>query len=143
MALVAKRNRDRVLEPPGANFLRTTVTLAELNAGKVLLEAHGTARLEVLGFQVIARGGAAAALTALRLITTESTPVVIASVAQASLTQNALNSEVTAGTTLGAGWLTPLTAGAGFKVDKTGSAATTATSFDVVVTYRIASGLSG
>ena len=118
---------------------RQRVTLAQLNAGFTLLPALAGVAYRMVDCQVISVGGAAAALTTADIKGVQATSTVkLAAVAQAQLTQSAVNRPGVTGTTV-------LADGASFAVcdtntaitcGVTGSAATTATAFDVQFDYE-------
>lgn len=122
---------------PGAvQAVHNVVTLAEVNAGKTIIAAVAGKTIIVWYFRALSTG-AFAALTDIRLSDTAGTPVDVATLAQAQLTNGAIltshgGTGVTIGT-LGAA----LTAAAGLQVRKTGSTATTATSITFDVLYSI------
>lgn len=102
-----------------------TVTLAELNAGKVLLPALSHIQYKVHSFRWEQTVAALAALTDARIGSTETSPVLIATLAQAQLTLGAvLTDGKETGVTIGAGLGEPLTKGYGVQAYKTGSTAT-------------------
>lgn len=72
------------------------------------------------------------AVTDLRLQTTDATPVVVATFAQAQLTSGAVLSPMSTGVTLGAGFCVKLTPGIGLVLIKTGSAATGSFTLDLI-----------
>jgi hypothetical protein len=113
-----------------------TASLAELNAGKVLLaDAAGVTLTPV---RILVKStGAFADGTSIELTDNNGTPVVIASFAQAQLTDGAVLLENSTGVTLGAGFLTALTAGKGLKASATGTF-TGGTSITFVVEYTAA-----
>ena len=118
---------------------RFTVTLAQVNAGHIIIPVSNTVRkMRVVNFVAIPNG-AFAALTLIRLITTDSTPVVIATFAQAQLTDDAVLVPGATGVVLEAGFQVDGAAGQGVKVDKTGSAGTTATDIKFEITYQFSS----
>lgn len=119
--------------------LVNSVSLAELNAGKTLLAAVAGKTITVLDWAIVARGGAATAATAVTLSDTAGSPILIATVAVAGLTEDAVvkPSTLTHVTDGAAGIGRGLTADKGITVEKTGSDMTTATSFDVVIMYAV------
>lgn len=118
-------------------FVLVTVTLAELNAGKVLVTGVSGKTITPLDFKMTVSGTFATGTSA-ELEDTNGTPVVVASVAAAGLGDGAVINETEANTTVGAGYLAPLTAGAGLTMTKTGSDFTGGTSITVRVLYTIA-----
>lgn len=122
-----------------AHQLVNSVSLAELNAGKTLLAAVAGKTITVLDWAIIARGGAATAATAVTLSDTAGSPVLIATVAIAGLTEDAVvkPNTLTHVTDGAAGIGRGLTADKGITIEQTGSDMTTATSFDVVIIYAV------
>lgn len=112
-----------------------TVTLAEVNAGKTIIPARVGNQLHILNFTVKSTG-AFAALTSILIQDTADTPIVVATLAQAQLTDGAILFPGETGVTLGAGFYSALTRGKGLQVIKSGSAGTTATNIIVTVTYK-------
>lgn len=138
-ALISGVNR---LLYPGINYIAESVLLADVNAGKNIIDNNGAYILRVMDGYMVARGGAMGALTLARVVTDEGTPVVIFTGAQANLTEDNFLEPGVTGFARGAGWKADLAAGAGIDVDKTGSAGTTATELEVGVAYQILNGLS-
>ena len=127
---------------PQMRVLRQRVTLAQVNAGLVLLPAIAGRKYRLLDARIIAIGGAAAAGTTVDITGVQSSSTVkLVSFAQASLTQSTVLYPGLAGVTV-------LADGASFalndvntaiSISKTGSAFTTATNFDVVLVYTLES----
>lgn len=119
--------------------LRTRVTIAEINAGVTLLAAQAGYKYRLIRAAIIAIGGAAAAVTTVDIIGTQTTAVKLAAFAQASLTQSTQLVSGASGSTIladGASYVandvnTAITAG------KTGSSVTTATHFDIDLLYEV------
>jgi hypothetical protein len=115
-------------------------TIAEINAGLVLMPAVAGQRYRINDVSMIAIGGAVAAATAVVVTGTQSTSIVnLLSVAVAALTQSAL-------VRAGAANATILANGASFQqcdantaisIAKTGSNITTATHVDVQIDYTL------
>lgn len=114
------------------------LTLAQVNAGTVILPAVTGQTFKLQHVVLQALGGATAGCTAVQVTDTAGTPIVGISAAVAALTQNTIVSEYTP-TTVTVTTIAPnaLTASKGIQVIKTGSACTTATSFNVIVQYTI------
>lgn len=112
-----------------------TFTLAEINAGTAVIPAIPGQRIQVVNFMLETKGANMAGLTALVLQSTDATPVNVASVALAALTQDAVIFPHTTNVTLGAGFEGALNAGAGLQIAKTGSNGTGATGVVVRVDY--------
>jgi len=112
-----------------------TVTLAQVNAGLEIIPARAGNQIQIINFKVKSTG-AWAALTSILIQDTADTPVVVATLAQAQLTDGAILVPGSTGVTLGAGFYGPLTRGKALKVVKDGSAGTTATNIIIQVTYK-------
>jgi predicted RecA/RadA family phage recombinase len=121
--------------------LRTRVTLAQLNAGLTLLPAVAGYKYRLIDVTLIAIGGAATAATAVRITGVQSaSTVALISAAVAALTQSTVVKPNTANVTVladGASFNQNDAAGA-IAIDKTGSAMTTLTHVDVILTYELA-----
>ncbi len=113
-----------------------TVTLAELNAGKVLIPAVAGRVLKPVDF-FIRFNGAFTTATDIRLSDTADSPVDIVTIAIAQATNGAVHTRSKGTNTLGAGFLANLTAGKGIQIRKTGSDAEGGTDILVQITYRI------
>lgn len=114
-----------------------TVTLAELNAGKTILADLAGRTVKPVAFTITVSGDFTTG-TSIEIEDTNGTPIVIASVAQAGLTDGAVIKEDETNTTVGAGFLGSLTAGKGIAVTKTGSDFAGGTSITVKVDYYLA-----
>lgn len=112
--------------------LLASATLAEINAGKVLLAGASGITLTVLDVKAVV-DGSFAACTSVGLQDTEASPVSIASLAVAALTDGAVLNEASSNVTMGAGYLGALTEGEGIEVVNVGDPATTGTG----ITFRI------
>jgi len=123
--------------PKAAILLPVTVTLAEANAGKVLLPDAAGVTLTPVDFSVQVTGVWATG-TSLDLTDTNGAAVNIASIAVAALTNGAFIRPNSANVTLGAGFLGPLTASKGIKAGVTGAAMTGGTKVKVTVWYTAA-----
>jgi predicted RecA/RadA family phage recombinase len=117
--------------------IRRRFTIAEVNAGATLLPALAGTKYRMVSATAIAVGGAAAAVTTVDILGTQTTAVKLVAFAQASLTQN---TQLTSG---GSG-AAILAAGASFvandvntavTVGITGSSVTTATHIDINFNY--------
>lgn len=136
-------NRAAMLgTPTGSNTrienIRTRVTLAQVNAGLTLLAARPGYKFRLVACDIIAIGGAAAAGTTVDILATQATVgVKLVAFAQASLTQSTVLKDGGSGAAVladGASYVdndvnTAITIG------KTGSSFTTATNFDVNLSY--------
>jgi hypothetical protein len=145
IALSPGSNNFNVIDSAGAllavnNLLAVdvTVTLAELNAGKVIIPAIPGRTIKVWQY-FIQSTGAFAAATDVRLQDSAVSPVVITTALIAALTNGAkISSEVVvANVTDGAGFTGSLTLGKGVSIAKTGSAATTGTSLRVKIYFSV------
>jgi len=114
-------------------------TLIELNAGITICAAIAGKKYKVTHYYFRVIGGAATAATDVRLQDSNSSPVVVVTMAVAGLAEDdEIDSDDTiANITKGAGWMTALTAAKSLDVVKTGSAMTTMTHLDVIVEYQI------
>jgi hypothetical protein len=117
---------------------RQRFTIAEVNAGATVVAAVPGVRLRMLDVSLIAIGGAAGAATSVDIRGTQSaTSVNLLAAAVAGLTQNTLlragatNAAVLAG---GASFIAN-DANTPILINRTGSAVTTATHIDVLITY--------
>ena len=113
-----------------------TVTQAEINAGKVLIPGVAGKTITPLDFKMVVLGNFATG-TSVDLEDTNGTPVVVASVLTAGLTTGAVINEAESNTSVGAGYLAPLTSGKGLALTKTGSDFTGGTSVTVRVLYKV------
>lgn len=114
----------------------STVTLAEINAGKTILSGIDGKTINVVNFRILSTGTFATG-TSVELEDTNGTPVVVASVATAGLSDGAVILPDESNTTVGAGFLASLTAGEGLAITKTGSDFTGGTSIAVAVEYYL------
>lgn len=119
---------------------RIRVTLAQLNAGYELLPAVPGFKYRLIDATIIAIGGAATAATAVIVTATQAASVVsLLSAAVAALTRSAVVKPDTANVTVladGASFVQN-DANTAVNIAKTGSAMTTATHFDVILTYEL------
>lgn len=115
-----------------------SATLAELNAGKVLIPDIPGRTIKVVGYLLKFTGGFTTA-TDIRLQDNNDTPVLITTVLIAAATTGAkITSEaVIANVTDGAGLFANLTLGKGIKIVKTGSSAAAGTSILVKILYNV------
>lgn len=109
------------------------VTLAEVNAGKTI-QAVATGKKAIVSGFIARCVGAFAALDSIEL---NVGAAVVASLAQAQLTNGAVLIPGSAGVTLGAGFGIAGADGADITVSKTGATATTATSITFTVVYSL------
>jgi len=147
-------NVDNFIEQPGsgsdnlANFdgsvfsnkitLSATniVTLAESNAGKTIVPGVDGKIITIVGFDATV-SGTYASTTSVDLEDTNGSPVAIATMLVAALTDGAVLDSTTTNVTMGVGFLGALTVGEGIAVTNTGSAGTGGTSITISVQYRI------
>lgn len=119
---------------------RQRFTLAEVNAGATLIAAYAGRKARLIDASIIAVGGAAAAGTTVDILATQSASgVKLVAFAQASLTQSALLRAGASGAAIladGASFVGN-DANTAITVGKTGSSFTTATHFDVSITYAL------
>jgi hypothetical protein len=110
--------------------------IADINAGIVVVPPDVTRTLTVSDFKMIARGGAAGAVTSIDIVDTAGAPVTVGTVLQAALTQDSVVRAGAANTTvpkLGE----PATPGSGLKVQKNGAAITGATHIVIDIEYTV------
>ena len=128
---------NRILGNPVVKLVSGTCTVASVNAGTCIPLAGVTSRtISVMNFDIVA-SGSAATCTGVLLEDTNGSPVVIATLAAATLTNNAHNVPLTAtlGTGFGAG--AGLTVAKGVQIIVNGSNCTTTTSFQYAISYAI------
>jgi hypothetical protein len=115
-----------------------TCTMAEVNAGKVIVPAITGKQILVTGYLMII-AGSFNTLTDVRLQSSNATPVVVVTALLAAIPDAAKISSdaVISNVTDGAGFMVALGAGDSLKLVKTGSAATTGTSIKVRVRYQV------
>jgi hypothetical protein len=124
--------------PQATGNIRTatvTATLAEINAGKVLIP--GTLGKKILVTNFVERvTGAFITGTSVDLVS-DATTVNVESSAQAQLTNGAVLVPASSGVTLGAGFGVALPVAEGLKVQKTGSAFAGGTSIAFTISYAL------
>ena len=136
-------NAGREIEPlsfqqKGHVAVLNGITLAQLNAGFNLISPGHGRQIRVNSYRIVVQAATIAAVTDIRLGSTDATPVVITTIAQAGLTSGARFSDMsTTNVTHGAGLSTKLGSGQGVQLYKTGSAATGAFTVDVVIYFDI------
>ncbi|HUW56683.1 MAG TPA: hypothetical protein VMZ92_08615 [Planctomycetota bacterium] len=131
---------DSAIRYPGVSHeARSRVTIAQVNAGAVLLAAIPGLRYRLVDASIMAIGGNAAAVTTVDILGTLSTARKLVAFAQAALTRSAVlragdaNSAVLAD---GASFVEN-DANTAITIGKTGSSVTTATHFDVVLKFAL------
>lgn len=113
----------------------STLTIAQVNAGATIIPAVTGKTLRILDYKLVSTGSMTQ-LTAIVLQDTNTSPVVVTTVAAAGLTNGTIVHPFTAThVTNGAGFLASLTASKGLALAKTGSTETTATGLKVYVVY--------
>jgi hypothetical protein len=111
-----------------------SATLAEINAGQVLIPAVAGKTITVTNYTFRVTGTFTTA-TAVVLQSTNANPVVVTTEAIADVTDGAVLGPYSTGATLGAGFAAPLGVGDGLEIAKTGTAAAGGTSIEVTVSY--------
>lgn len=118
--------------------LRVRATIAQINAGLDLLPAVAGYKYRLIDATLIAVGGAAGAATAVTITGVQATSTVaLISVAIAALTQSTVVKMGTANVLADGASLVQNDVNTKIAIAKTGSALTTATSIDVVLTYAL------
>ena len=119
---------------------RFRVAIADVNAGYTLLAAIAGFKYRLVDAFIIAVGGAAAAVTTVDILATQSSSSAkLVAFGQAQLTQSTLLRAGASGATILADWASFVAndANTAVTIGKTGSSVTTATHFDVVLNYAI------
>ena len=121
---------------------RFRVAIADINAGYTLMAALVGFQYRLIDCLAIAVGGAAAAVTTVDVLGTQTSSVKLCAFAQAQLTQSTvLRPGVTGCTVLADGAsFVACDANTAITVNKSGSDVTTATHVDFVITYAIDEG---
>lgn len=128
-------NADAVLAGQ-LQSVTVTATLAEINAGKILIPAVAGKSIKVVDYIMRVAGGWATA-TSVDLQSTNDTPVKVNVALIAALTNGAVIVPPTANVTLSAGFGAALGAGDALKVINVGTAGTGGTSITYTITYAI------
>lgn len=102
-----------------------TATLAEINAGKVLIPGVTGQKITILDYIARVNGASFAGGTNIILESTAGSPVVVSTIAEAGLVSGAVLVPSSANTTLGAGFGAQLGTADGFQVVSTGTHTTT------------------
>lgn len=130
-AFIHPANDDRVYS------VESTVTLAELNAGKTIVAAVPGRTIKPVSVLIVFTGAHTTA-TDVRISDTSSGPVDVVTVAIAGATNGArIHDGSTTNVTFGAGYNANLTADYGLQVRKTGSSAAGGTSLLARVLYKL------
>lgn len=119
--------------------IRTRFTIAQVNAGATLLAAIPGFKYRMVDVIGIAVGGAVGATTTVDVGGTQSTAVILAAFAQASMTRSTVLRPGVSGTTVladGASFVA-CDANTAITVGKTGSSITTATHIDILFSYVV------
>ena len=122
---------------PIVRNLRTRSTIAVVNAGATLLAAVTGYKYRIISATAISVGGAAAAVTTVDILGTQTSSVKLVAYAQASLTQSAVLKDGGTGAAVltdGASYVA-CDAATAITIGKTGSAITTATHIDTNISY--------
>ena len=122
---------------PIVRNLRTRSTIAAVNAGATLLAAVTGYKYRIISATAISIGGAAAAVTTVDILGTQSSSVKLVAYAQASLTQSAVLKDGGTGAAVltdGASYVA-CDAATAITIGKTGSSITTATHIDTNISY--------
>ena len=114
-----------------------TCTVAAVNGGTCIPLAANTGRNITVTFFDIVATGSAATCTGIKLEDTNGTPVVIATLAAATLTSGAHNIPLTGTLGVGFGAGSGITAAAGVQILVNGSDCTTTTVFTYMINYTI------
>jgi hypothetical protein len=120
---------------PTLRVIEGQLTTAEVNAGKTVVAPATGRQLAVVDAWVRAIGGAAGANTSVDIVDT-TTGTVAVSFARAGLAQNAVL-RAGASNTTATNLNTALGAGEGLKVINVGTAMSTATALDYVISYTV------
>lgn len=115
--------------------ISVTASLAQINAGLTLIAGVGGKAITVLDYTARVNGSSFAGGTNIILESTNGTPVVVSTIAEAALASGAINKPTTANNVLGVGFSAPLGTSDGVKVVSTGTH-TTATGITFTFTYQ-------
>lgn len=113
-----------------------TATIAEINAGKTLIDGISGKKIRVVDFTALVTGNWAVA-TSVDLQDNSSSPVKIGVMLIASLTDGAVVKPNSANVTAGAGFLADLAEGKAVRVVNVGTAGTTGTSIKFAIKYQV------
>ena len=120
----------------GVGFTVARADLGLAGASKVILPAVPGRQYKPIGFR-LRFNGSFDNLTDFRLGSTEDSPTVIVTVAQAQAGNGAVHTEGLGTNTLGAGFMTALAAGYGVQLYYTGTAPAAGTNVEVELVFRI------
>lgn len=115
--------------------VNVTATLAQINAGLTLIPGVTGKKITLLDYTARVNGSSFAGGTNVLLQSTNGTPVVASTIAEAGLVSGAVLKPTSANTTLGAGFSVPLGTSDGLQVAATGTH-TTATGITFTLTYN-------
>lgn len=113
---------------------KVNATLAEINAGKTLLAEASGVTIRPIGVTVQCDGTFLSG-TSVIVRSTNASPVVLTTLAQANLADNAVIKDGETGSTRGVGISADLTAGDGVEIAKSGADFTGGTSIDFDIQY--------
>jgi len=117
------------------HYVQGNATTAEVNAGEAILEFRANQSIQVVGGEMIARGGNATTATSVDLKDTAGTAIVAVACAVGGLTQDTQLDFTSATNVTLTTYRTPLTVDKGLKIEVTGADMTVATSVDYYVEY--------
>jgi len=128
---------NRILGNPVVKLVYGSCTVSAVNAGTCKPLAGVASRtISVINFDIVA-AGSAATCTGVLLEDDNGTPVVVATLAAATLTSGAHNIPVIATLGVGFGAGSGLTAAKGVQIIVNGSNCTTTTAFEYAITYTV------
>lgn len=119
-----------------SDVVQVTATLAQINAGLVIIPGVSGKKILVTNYTARVAGGFATG-TAVILESTNATPVLVTTLAEAGLTNGAVLTPASANTTIGAGFAVPLGSGDGLQVVNSGAAQTGGTSIQFTISYSL------
>lgn len=111
-----------------------TATLAQINAGLILIPGITGKKITVTNYTARVTGAFATG-TAVLLESTNVSPVLVTTLAEAGLTNGAVLTPASGNTTLGAGFAAPMGSGDGLQVANSGTAQTGGTNIAFTITY--------
>lgn len=119
----------------GFKVIDVVATLAQINAGLVLIPGVAGSKIRPLSYVARVAGGFATG-TSIELESTNASPVAVSTIAEAALTNGAVLTPASANTTLGAGFGAQLGTGDGLQLVNNGTAQTGGTSVEFTITYQ-------